>query len=280
MKKISYSVIAIFLFCLVAMGFTHKTSRTILLQTNDNNVTQVSLNLSAQIISNRLKDLSSENFDVTVITKKNQIQITLDDNRDMKLIESLITKKGKFEFYETLNRNSLSELIKDDKLYSLFNADDTTGKIGCASVSEVGKINDYLSVLEINTKYKFAWNDYFKDSVACLYALKLNGAKAALFNNSDIDTVKFNRDKLSQNNEIDITFKKSTVKLLADATKSNMGKSIAIVMDNNVISAPVVRSEIDGGHCTITGNFTQEEAKYIAALGNNGELPFSFNVVK
>jgi hypothetical protein len=199
----------------------------------------------------------------------------------MKLIESLITKKGKFEFYETLNRNNLSELIKDDdKLYSLFNADDTIGKIGCAPISEVGKINDYLSVFELSTKYKFAWNDYFNDSAACLYALKTNGEKAALFNNSDIENVKFNIDKSLKNNEIDIKFKKSTFQLWADVTKSNIGNTIAIVIDDNVISAPVVRSEIDGGHCTITGNFTQDEAKYIAALGNNGELPLSFKIVK
>jgi preprotein translocase subunit SecD len=281
MKKISYSVIAIFLFCLVAMSFTHKSSRTILLQTNDDSVTKVSLNLSAEIISNRLKDLNSENFDVTVITKKNQIQITLTDNRDMKLIESLITKKGKFEFYETLNRNSLSEIIKDDdKLFSLFNAGDTIEKVGCAPISEVGKINDYLRALDLSTKYKFAWNDYSNDSVACLYALKTSGEKTALFNYSDIDNIKFDVDKSSKNNEIDIAFKKSSVKLLADATKSNIGNAIAIVIDDNVISAPVVRSEIDDGHCTITGNFTQDEAKYIAALGNNGELPLNFKVVK
>jgi preprotein translocase subunit SecD len=51
-------------------------------------------------------------------------------------------------------------------------------------------------------------------------------------------------------------------------------------LDDQVIYAPIVRSVINGGHCTISGNLTKPEAAYIAALGNNGELPVSFKVVK
>jgi len=87
-------------------------------------------------------------------------------------------------------------------------------------------------------------------------------------------------DKASKLNTIEIRLKQSAVELWADATKCNIGKTIAIVLDNDVISAPKVMGEIKGGHLSITGNFTQAEAKYIASLGNNGELPLNFHVVK
>jgi preprotein translocase subunit SecD len=47
-----------------------------------------------------------------------------------------------------------------------------------------------------------------------------------------------------------------------------------------VISAPMVREVISGGECQITGNFTSDEARTMAALANNGELPVEFEMVK
>jgi len=46
-----------------------------------------------------------------------------------------------------------------------------------------------------------------------------------------------------------------------------------------VIFAPVVRDEITDGKCTLTGGFTSDQVNYIAAVGANGELPVSFQVV-
>ena len=52
------------------------------------------------------------------------------------------------------------------------------------------------------------------------------------------------------------------------ATSSNVGKRFAIILDNKVITAPVIRSEILGGTGVITGNFTIEEAQDIADANN------------
>ena len=79
---------------------------------------------------------------------------------------------------------------------------------------------------------------------------------------------------------IEMMFKKPAVGIWADATKRNMNKAIAIMLDGKVLLAPVVRSEITGGRSSITGNFTQLEAKNIAAMVGNGELPVNLQVVK
>lgn len=284
MKNILYSIIAIIIFGMIAMDFTNKanTKNIILIQTVDNKVSSVSLSQSAKIISNRLKDFSSEKFDVTIIPEKNQIKVTLINGWDLKAVENLLMQKGTLAFYETYNHKSLSELLNgNNHLFSLLNnTNNSVAEIGCASIVNIEKINDYLNTLGLDPKCKFAWSQHFDNSDKCLYALKIDSGKRALITGADIESVKANQDKASKNNEIEIRLKESSVELWADATKRNINKAIAIVLDNNVLSAPTICSVINEGRSTITGNFTQTEARYIAALGNNGELPISFKVIK
>lgn len=55
--------------------------------------------------------------------------------------------------------------------------------------------------------------------------------------------------------------------------------AIAIVLDGNIISAPNVNEPILGGRCSITGDFSQEEAQLLAAQINGGSLPITLNEV-
>jgi preprotein translocase subunit SecD len=59
----------------------------------------------------------------------------------------------------------------------------------------------------------------------------------------------------------------------AHVTEENVGKSFAIVLDDKVISAPVIREPITGGSGQISGNFTLEEASSVAMLLRAGSLP-------
>lgn len=58
----------------------------------------------------------------------------------------------------------------------------------------------------------------------------------------------------------------------AEATAANIGKQISIIYDDDVISAPTVQAEIDGGTAYITGNFTYEEAENLASTIRIGGL--------
>ncbi|GAB4489385.1 MAG: protein translocase subunit SecDF [Raineya sp.] len=66
----------------------------------------------------------------------------------------------------------------------------------------------------------------------------------------------------------------------ARITKENIGKQIAIVLDDGVYSAPVVQNEITGGNSSITGNFTLEEAQDLATILKSGKLPIPTEVVE
>jgi protein-export membrane protein SecD len=65
-----------------------------------------------------------------------------------------------------------------------------------------------------------------------------------------------------------------------DVTKANVGKPFAIVLDNKVISAPVIREPILGGQGQISGNFTAQTANDLAILLNAGALPAALSVIE
>jgi preprotein translocase subunit SecD len=66
----------------------------------------------------------------------------------------------------------------------------------------------------------------------------------------------------------------------ARVTRENIGKPFAIVLDNQVKSAPVIRSEIPGGRGQITGNFSQEEVNRLALLLRSGALPAALSIIE
>ena len=65
-----------------------------------------------------------------------------------------------------------------------------------------------------------------------------------------------------------------------DVTKTNVGRPFAIVLDNKVISAPVIREPILGGQGQISGNFTLETANDLSILLNAGALPAALSVIE
>jgi len=285
MKSILKSLIVVFILGIIATGFTLKpnNSTQFIIQSTDNNLSSADLTLSAKIITNRLKSFSAEQFEVSAIAGKNQIRVVLSKNWDIKFAERLITQKGAFGFYETYTYSEVTELLKGDSLpVALFTNKAPTGssaQIGCTSVAGVSKADKYLNSLDLNQKCRFAWSSLFDDSEVCLYALKLSKGEGALCNGADIEGFVSGRETASQVNYISFSFKKPGVQLWAEITKRNSGKALAMVLDGKVIFAPVVRDEITNGKCTLTGGFTSDQVNYIAAVGANGELPVSFQVV-
>ena len=79
-----------------------------------------------------------------------------------------------------------------------------------------------------------------------------------------------------------VSFKFNTVggRKFGEVTKENIGRQLAIVLDDEVISAPVIQSAILGGSGVITGNFTSEEANDLALLLRSGALPAPLEVLE
>ncbi len=80
--------------------------------------------------------------------------------------------------------------------------------------------------------------------------------------------------------EVGVSFTEEGTKKFADATTANVGKQIAIIYDNEIVSAPVVNEPITGGQCSITGNFTQDEAYNLAQTIRLGALKLELTEVR
>ena len=79
-----------------------------------------------------------------------------------------------------------------------------------------------------------------------------------------------------------ITFKfnGAGAKKFAEITKENIGKLMAIVLDDKIITAPRINGRIDGGNGMITGDFSTEEATKIALLLRSGSLSTPLNIIE
>ncbi|WP_319526122.1 protein translocase subunit SecD [uncultured Desulfosarcina sp.] len=86
----------------------------------------------------------------------------------------------------------------------------------------------------------------------------------------------------SQYNEpyVSITFDKKGARLFERITADNVKKRLAIVLDGNIYSAPVIQEKIAGGEARITGNFTTEEARDLAIVLRAGALPAPVQILE
>ncbi|MFZ4412121.1 MAG: protein translocase subunit SecDF [Bacteroidales bacterium] len=98
----------------------------------------------------------------------------------------------------------------------------------------------------------------------------------------DGDVITDARQDFSQNggNEISMSMNAEGAKTWKNITGANIGKSVAIILDNLVYSNPTVNSEISGGRSSITGRFSLEEAKDLANILKAGKLPAPAKIVE
>ncbi|HZR85994.1 MAG TPA: protein translocase subunit SecD [Bradyrhizobium sp.] len=79
---------------------------------------------------------------------------------------------------------------------------------------------------------------------------------------------------------VSFKFNSAGSRKFAQATTENVGQPFAIVLDNEVISAPVIREPITGGQGQISGNFTVQSANDLAILLRAGALPAPLTVIE
>lgn len=79
---------------------------------------------------------------------------------------------------------------------------------------------------------------------------------------------------------ISLTFNDNGKQLFSEITKRNLGKPVAIVLDNEIISAPTVQSVIETGDAMISGKFSIAESKNLTKLLNAGALPVPIDLVE
>ena len=87
------------------------------------------------------------------------------------------------------------------------------------------------------------------------------------------------RDQTTYKPVISLQFSDEGAKIFEELTKKNIGKPVAIYIDNILISAPTVEEAISGGKAQITGSFTVKEAQEVARNLNAGALPLPISII-
>jgi len=109
---------------------------------------------------------------------------------------------------------------------------------------------------------------------------KLNISKRVILSGDNLINAQPNLDRQSNQAVVSFTFDRAGSKKFGRATSDNVGKRMAIILDNKIISAPVIREPILGGNGQITGNFTFQSATDLALLLRSGALPAPLNIIE
>ena len=109
---------------------------------------------------------------------------------------------------------------------------------------------------------------------------KLMISKRVLLSGDNLINAQPSFDKQSNQAVVNFTFDRTGAKKFGRATSNNVGKRLAIVLDEKIISAPVVREAIVSGNGQISGDFTFQSATDLALLLRSGALPAPLNIIE
>ncbi|WP_291592234.1 protein translocase subunit SecDF, partial [Bacteroides sp.] len=192
---------------------------------------------------------------------------------------------------EDASSSNMEEIKKQYPLLSVLqlNSGGQGPVIGYANYKDTATINDYLAMAEVKAELpkdlRLKWgvspSEFDKKGQTFeLYAIKSTerNGKAPL----EGDVVTDAKDEFDQYSKpaVSMTMNSDGARRWAQLTKQNIGRSIAIVLDNYVYSAPNVNSEITGGRSQITGHFTPEQAKDLANVLKSGKMPAPAHIVQ
>ena len=161
--------------------------------------------------------------------------------------------------------------------------------VAYANYKDTAEINKYLSMREIQAelpkdlRLKWGVSAYEYDPKGQtfeLYAIRSTERNGRAPLEGDVVVSAKDEYDLFGKPAVSMSMNTHGSRRWAQLTKQNIGKSIAIVLDGYVYSAPNVNTEITGGNSQITGHFTPEQAKDLANVLKSGKMPAPARIVQ
>ena len=182
---------------------------------------------------------------------------------------------------------------KQNPLFSVFQPTqgNTLAVVGYANARDTAEVNKIiyseLAGRIFPAELKLRWGakpENFggetKGDIFELYALKITepSGRAPL----EGDVITNGKDDFDQMGHpcVSMQMNSDGARRWSQITKQNIGKAVAIVLDDAVYSAPRILTQIDGGNSQITGNFTIEDTKDLANTLNSGKMPAPTRIVQ
>ena len=109
---------------------------------------------------------------------------------------------------------------------------------------------------------------------------ELNVSKRIIISGDNLIDAKPQMDNINNETVVSFTLDRLGARKFGRATKNGIGKQLAIVLDNQIISAPVIRDVIASGSGQISGGFTFQSATDLALLLRSGALPAPLDIIE
>ena len=158
--------------------------------------------------------------------------------------------------------------------------------IGVVNESDTAAVNRILAsaaakrILPSDLKCRWSVKGVDKKGVFFqLVALRTSNGEAALSDVDMIDDASAELNQLSGSYEVNMTMNSDAAAKWAKVTRDNVGKQVAIVLDEQVYSFPTVNTPIEGGRSQITGDFTVEEANDLVNVLKGGGMSAAVKIV-
>ena len=193
------------------------------------------------------------------------------------------------------DNKALEAAKKQNPLFSIFQPTqgNTLAVVGYANARDTAEINKIiysdLARQILPAELKLRWGakpeDFggqdTKGDIFELYALKVTepSGRAPL----EGDVITSSKDDFEPNTGrpcVSMQMNSDGARRWSQITKQNIGKAVAIVLDDAVYTAPRILTQIDGGNSQITGNFTIEDTKDLANTLNSGKMPAPTRIVQ
>lgn len=189
---------------------------------------------------------------------------------------------------------AVAEAKKQNPLFSVFQPVQGQGLaiVGYANARDTAEVDKIIysdiAAQVLPAECKLRWGakpeDFggqnTKGDIFALYALKITepNGRAPL----EGDVITSSKDDFDQMGHPSVSMQMNSdgARRWSQITKQNIGRGVAIVLDDAVYSAPRILTQIDGGNSQITGNFTIEDTKDLANTLNSGKMPAPTRIVQ
>ena len=239
----------------------------------------------------------------------NRVMVELPGVDDPESATKLLASSATLEFWEVVDAN-MSQNIQDflygdatlaGLLSTTYEYKDQNGEtqtspvnglfVAAANKERMADVNAYLERPEVRAalneitggSVKLAWSnknsmDGTRGGTYTMYALQGRNGLYPAMDGSGIVRAESTTGQWG-GYEVSMTMDENASAEWANLTGANIGKPIAIVMDDVVYSAPNVNDRIEGGRSSITGNFTAKESNDLANILQSGSVPAPATVV-
>lgn len=252
---------------------------------------------SANVLRQRIDQFGVVAPNIQELENEGQILLELPGVTDHERMEELLKASANLEFYIEKPVNDYYRTLQQFD-QQLKNAGDSKGffnhftdvypsgmVVGRATAKEMRSIDSLINIAQNDGMFqdlKFAWGVKPESTkggdVYELYSMKTDGGEAVLSGDVVKDaTMDF--DKQAGGTFVRMTMNEDAARSWSSITGNNIGKRVAIVLDDRVYSAPTVQTQISGGVSQITGQFTPDEGKDLANVLKSGKMAGSIDII-